>query len=250
MMQISSATSSCAASVPRRSASIAERVSVATTTRVDDWDAARRKTGKCLWPCSVAGHAARQVHARLPAAVRWSPTGSSAVRPAAWAIWSQRSVGRLKRRSPDILRGVLGVPWLEDARPVSAHSVPEENSVLNKRGAYVVRGDPHVASDASHLHEDGVPRQRNTRRRPLMHRQRHSFRADHATHVLNMSETGAAFALCGCAEPNDPPQRCWIRCPVERSILRCRSAASPGRGGGCWPDTVQSPRHRGATHCG
>ncbi|RNC39917.1 hypothetical protein TcCL_NonESM10680 [Trypanosoma cruzi] len=70
-VQISSVTSSCTASGPRRSDSIAERQSVATETRVGDWDAAaRRGTGKCLRPCSVAGHSARQVHARLPAAVR------------------------------------------------------------------------------------------------------------------------------------------------------------------------------------
>ncbi|ESS60486.1 hypothetical protein TCDM_11987 [Trypanosoma cruzi Dm28c] len=72
-VQISSLTSSCTASRSRRSDSIAERESVATGTRVGDWDAAaaaRRGTGNCLRPCSVTGHSARQVHARLPAAVR------------------------------------------------------------------------------------------------------------------------------------------------------------------------------------
>ncbi|RNC58870.1 hypothetical protein TcCL_ESM03479 [Trypanosoma cruzi] len=70
-VQISSLTSSCTASGPRRSDSIAERESVATGTRVGDWDAAaRRGTENCPRPCSVAGHSARQVHARLPAAVR------------------------------------------------------------------------------------------------------------------------------------------------------------------------------------
>ncbi|KAF8297663.1 hypothetical protein TcYC6_0078300 [Trypanosoma cruzi] len=68
--QISSLTSSCTASGPRQSDSIAERESVAAGTRVGDWDAARRGTGKRLRPCSVAGHSARQEHARLPAAVR------------------------------------------------------------------------------------------------------------------------------------------------------------------------------------
>ncbi|EKF28868.1 hypothetical protein MOQ_007366, partial [Trypanosoma cruzi marinkellei] len=48
-VQISSLTSSCTASVPRRSASIAERESVATGTRVGDRDAAAlRGNGKCL----------------------------------------------------------------------------------------------------------------------------------------------------------------------------------------------------------
>ncbi|KAF5217520.1 hypothetical protein ECC02_009621 [Trypanosoma cruzi] len=70
-VQISSVTSSCTSSGPRRSDSIAERESVAAGTRVGDWDAAaRRGTGKCLRQCSVAGRPARQEHARLPAAVR------------------------------------------------------------------------------------------------------------------------------------------------------------------------------------
>ncbi|ESS61943.1 hypothetical protein TCDM_14261 [Trypanosoma cruzi Dm28c] len=70
-VQISSLTSSCTASGPRRSDSIAERESVATGTRVGDWDAAaRRGTENCLRPRSVAGHTARQEHARLPAAAR------------------------------------------------------------------------------------------------------------------------------------------------------------------------------------
>ncbi|KAF8304337.1 hypothetical protein TcYC6_0037780 [Trypanosoma cruzi] len=69
-VQLSSVTSSCTASGQRRSDSIAERESVATGTRVGDLGAARRGTENCLWPCSVAGHSARQVHARLPAAAR------------------------------------------------------------------------------------------------------------------------------------------------------------------------------------
>ncbi|ESS60355.1 hypothetical protein TCDM_14265 [Trypanosoma cruzi Dm28c] len=70
-VQIASVTSSCTARIPRRSDSIAERESVAAGTRVGDRDAAaRRGTENCLLPCSVAGHSARQVHARLPAAAR------------------------------------------------------------------------------------------------------------------------------------------------------------------------------------
>ncbi|ESS61850.1 hypothetical protein TcG_11071 [Trypanosoma cruzi] len=70
-VQIASVTPSCTASGPKRSDSIAERESVATGTRVGDRDAAaRRGTGNCLLPCSVAGHSARQVHARPPAAAR------------------------------------------------------------------------------------------------------------------------------------------------------------------------------------
>ncbi|ESS63144.1 hypothetical protein TCDM_09103 [Trypanosoma cruzi Dm28c] len=56
-----------------RGASIAERESVSSSIRVGDWDAAaaaRRGTGNCQRPYSVTGHSARQVHARLPAAVR------------------------------------------------------------------------------------------------------------------------------------------------------------------------------------
>ncbi|KAF8284640.1 hypothetical protein TcBrA4_0076330 [Trypanosoma cruzi] len=70
-VQISSVTSSCTASGPRRSDSIAEREPVAAGTLVGDRDAAaRRGTGNCRWPCSVTGHSARQDHARLPAAAR------------------------------------------------------------------------------------------------------------------------------------------------------------------------------------
>ncbi|RNE99266.1 hypothetical protein TcG_12466 [Trypanosoma cruzi] len=70
-VKISSLTSSCTASGPRRSASIAERESVAAGTRVGDWDAAvRRGTENCPRPCSVAGRSAQQEHARLPAAAR------------------------------------------------------------------------------------------------------------------------------------------------------------------------------------
>ncbi|PBJ79547.1 hypothetical protein BCY84_02693 [Trypanosoma cruzi cruzi] len=70
-VQISSVTSSCTASGPKRSDSIAERESVAAGTRVGDRDAAAgRGTGNCLRPCSVAGHSAQQEHARLPAAAR------------------------------------------------------------------------------------------------------------------------------------------------------------------------------------
>ncbi|KAF8277585.1 hypothetical protein TcBrA4_0108700 [Trypanosoma cruzi] len=71
VMLISPVTTSCAASSPRRSASIVEREPVAAGTRVGDWEtAARRGTENCPWPCSVAGQSARQEHARLPAAAR------------------------------------------------------------------------------------------------------------------------------------------------------------------------------------
>ncbi|RNC41965.1 hypothetical protein TcCL_NonESM08461 [Trypanosoma cruzi] len=87
-----------------------------------------------------------------------------AVRPVTCVIRSQRGAGRFKGRSSDTVQGVLGVPWLEDAHPAAAHSVPGENSVINKRGADVVRGDPHVAADASQFLEDGISRQQNGRR--------------------------------------------------------------------------------------
>ncbi|KAF8277384.1 hypothetical protein TcBrA4_0111280 [Trypanosoma cruzi] len=71
IMLFSPVTSSCTASSPRRSASIAERESVAAGTRMGDLDAAsRRGTENRLLPCSVAGQSARQEHARLPAAAR------------------------------------------------------------------------------------------------------------------------------------------------------------------------------------
>ncbi|ESS61417.1 hypothetical protein TCDM_14263 [Trypanosoma cruzi Dm28c] len=71
IMLFSPVTSSCNASGPRQSASIAEREPVATGTRMGDWNAAAgRGTGNCLRPCSVAGQSARQKHARLPAAAR------------------------------------------------------------------------------------------------------------------------------------------------------------------------------------
>ncbi|RNC33894.1 hypothetical protein TcCL_Unassigned03368, partial [Trypanosoma cruzi] len=80
IIQIYSVTSSCSASGPRRSASISEWKSVAKGTRVGNWDAAaRRGTGKCPRPCSVTGHSARQVRARLPAAARCTSTGRSFV---------------------------------------------------------------------------------------------------------------------------------------------------------------------------
>ncbi|KAF5213636.1 hypothetical protein ECC02_013831 [Trypanosoma cruzi] len=51
-VELSSVTSLCAASEPRRIDSIAERESVATGTRAGDWDAAaRRGTENCLRPC-------------------------------------------------------------------------------------------------------------------------------------------------------------------------------------------------------
>ncbi|RNC35390.1 hypothetical protein TcCL_Unassigned01736 [Trypanosoma cruzi] len=54
-----------------------------------------------------------------------------------------------------------------------------------------------------------------------MHGRRHSLQADCATHVFNTLRKCEAFVLCGCAGPNDPPQRCWIGGQVDRSILLC-----------------------------
>ncbi|RNF03820.1 hypothetical protein TcG_11282 [Trypanosoma cruzi] len=92
--------------------------------------------------------------------------GKRAVRPAACVIRPQRGAGRFNGRSSDTVRGVLGVPWLEDGHPVAARSVPENNAVLSMRGADAVREDPHVAADASQFLEDGISRQRNGRRCP------------------------------------------------------------------------------------
>ncbi|KAF8281835.1 hypothetical protein TcYC6_0007020 [Trypanosoma cruzi] len=78
--------------------------------------------------------------------------------------WPQRGAGRFNGRSSDTVQGVPGVPWLEYAHPVAAHSAPDNNAVLSMRGADVVRGDPHVATDASQSVEDGISRQRNGRR--------------------------------------------------------------------------------------
>ncbi|KAF8303754.1 hypothetical protein TcYC6_0038040 [Trypanosoma cruzi] len=112
-VELLSVTSSCTASGPRRSDSIAERESVAAGTRVGDWDAAaRRGAENCLWPCSAAEHSARQEHARLPAAERRGLTGSAAVRGVKWrhsgprrmlsegrrAVHRQHSCQRLTRR--------------------------------------------------------------------------------------------------------------------------------------------------------
>ncbi|RNC32902.1 hypothetical protein TcCL_Unassigned04446 [Trypanosoma cruzi] len=54
-----------------------------------------------------------------------------------------------------------------------------------------------------------------------MHGRRHGLQSDCATHVLNILEKCEAFVLCGCAEPNYSPQRCWIGGQVDRSILLC-----------------------------
>ncbi|KAF8286523.1 hypothetical protein TcYC6_0037580 [Trypanosoma cruzi] len=90
-------------------------------------------------------------------------------------------------------------------------------------------GDPHVAAEASRSLEDGIPRKRNTRCRPPKYWLNCGFQADHATHVLNMSEKWEAFVLCGCAELNDPPQRCLIGLQVDRkypSLMRVGRAMS------------------------
>ncbi|RNF04359.1 hypothetical protein TcG_10799 [Trypanosoma cruzi] len=96
---------------------------------------------------------------------------------------------------------------------------PGNNSVLSMRGVDMVRGDLHVAEDASRFLEDGISRQRDNRRFPPKRWLNCSFRTDCATHVLNIPDKCEAFVLCGCAEPNDPPQRCWIGGQVDRSIL-------------------------------
>ncbi|EAN98252.1 hypothetical protein Tc00.1047053508999.49 [Trypanosoma cruzi] len=144
-----------------------------------------------------------------------------AVRPAACVIQSQRGAGRFKGLSSGVVvLAVLGVPWLEDAHPVAAHSAPDENPLLSMRGADVAREDPHVAAEASKFLEDGISRQQNTRRCLPMRRRRRGFHVGYATHVLNITETCEPFVLSGCAELNDPPQRCWIGFQVDRSILR------------------------------
>ncbi|RNC52359.1 hypothetical protein TcCL_ESM10423, partial [Trypanosoma cruzi] len=121
---------------------------------------------------------------------------------------SQKCAGRFDGRSSDTVRSVLGVPWLEDAHPVAAHSVADKNPVLSMRGAGVVREDPHVAADASHSVKYGISRKRNTRHCIPMYRLRHGFRADCATLFLNIPKKCEAFVLCGFEEPNNPPQRC------------------------------------------
>ncbi|RNC52757.1 hypothetical protein TcCL_ESM09967, partial [Trypanosoma cruzi] len=77
--QISSVTQSRTASGATRSASIAERESVATRTRVGDWDVSRKKGMRCLMPFSMASHSAPYEHASLPAAAQCTSTGRSFV---------------------------------------------------------------------------------------------------------------------------------------------------------------------------
>ncbi|KAF8285371.1 hypothetical protein TcBrA4_0037790 [Trypanosoma cruzi] len=171
---------------------------------------------KAAGSCAVRPHRERGCPETQAAAPRIQTHAQQAVRPAACVIRPQRVAGRFNGRSSGT---VHGVPWLEDARPVAAHSVPDGNAVLSVRGANVVRGD-HAVADASRSIEDGASRQRDNRRCLPMRRRRRGFRGGYAPHVLNISEACEPFVLSGCAEPNGPPQRCWIGFQVDRSILR------------------------------
>ncbi|RNC56526.1 hypothetical protein TcCL_ESM05891 [Trypanosoma cruzi] len=181
-----------------------------------------RSAGACETPssCAVRPHRQLGCPGTQVAAPRIQTHAQQAVRPAAWAIRPQKGAGRLYGLSSGVVvRAVVGTPWLEGARPVAAHSVPDGNAVLSVRGANVVRGD-HAVADASRSIEDGASRQRENRRCLPMRRRRRGFRGGYAPHVLNISEACEPFVLSGCAEPNDPPQRCWIGFQVDRSIPR------------------------------
>ncbi|KAF8304261.1 hypothetical protein TcYC6_0037600 [Trypanosoma cruzi] len=142
-----------------------------------------------------------------------------AVRPAACVIRPQRGAGRFKADRLTPLRA-SGRAVAGGRPPRCGSQRPGQQFAAQHEGADVVRGDPHVAAEASRFLEDGIARQRNTRRCLPKYWLNCGFQADHATHVLNMSEKWEAFVLCGCAEPNDPPQRCLIGLQVDRSILR------------------------------
>ncbi|KAF8304302.1 hypothetical protein TcYC6_0039470 [Trypanosoma cruzi] len=159
--------------------------------------------------------------------VKWQRSGSRrtlserrrAVRPAACVIRPQRGAGRFKavRLTPS------GASWCAVAggRPPRCSSQrPRQQFAAQHEGRGCGPGRSHVAAEASRFLEDGISRQRNTRRCPPKYWLNCGFQADCATHVLNMSENCEPFVLCGCAELNDPPQRCWIGFQVDRSILR------------------------------
>ncbi|KAF8284882.1 hypothetical protein TcBrA4_0043190 [Trypanosoma cruzi] len=93
--------------------------------------------------------------------------------------------------------------------------------MLGKRSTIVVVGYPNNVTDAAQSINNSISRKRERCRRFPMHGRRHGLQSDCATHVLNIPETCEAFVRCGCAEPNDPPQRCWIGGQVDRSILIC-----------------------------
>ncbi|RNE96797.1 hypothetical protein TcG_12858, partial [Trypanosoma cruzi] len=101
-------------------------------------------------------------------------------------------------RSSDTVQGVPGVPWLEYAQPAAARSVPGNNAVLSmwwrtRRGPLrTASPGREIVVAAFQCIDDPMVSKRGC-----------------ATHVLNIPETREAFVLCGCAETNDPPQRCW-----------------------------------------
>ncbi|RNC53439.1 hypothetical protein TcCL_ESM09242 [Trypanosoma cruzi] len=80
------------ASGAARSASIAERESVATGICVGDWDVSGRGGMRCPRLFSVARHSALYEHASLPAAARWASTGDH------FSLWSRIIVQRIQMR--------------------------------------------------------------------------------------------------------------------------------------------------------
>ncbi|KAF8305608.1 hypothetical protein TcBrA4_0040610 [Trypanosoma cruzi] len=141
-VQIASVTPSCTASRPRQSASIAERESVATGTRVGDRDAAaRRGTENRLW-----GHAQWQ-DTPLGRCMKGCPQlrgeahrerGESSVqRPASYGPRGSQAASTADRLTPSMA-----------CRGCSSQCTGN-NSVLSMRGADVVRGNLHVEAEAS-----------------------------------------------------------------------------------------------------
>ncbi|KAF8286894.1 hypothetical protein TcBrA4_0024350 [Trypanosoma cruzi] len=107
------------------------------------------------------------------------------------------------------VQGVPGVPWLEYAQPAAARSVPGNNAVLSmwwrtrRSPSKTASPGSEIVFAAFQCIDDPMVSKRGC-----------------ATHVLHIPETREAFVLCGCAETNDPPQRCWTGGQVDRSILR------------------------------
>ncbi|EKF29544.1 hypothetical protein MOQ_006666 [Trypanosoma cruzi marinkellei] len=104
----------------------------------------RRGTGRCPWPCSVAGHSARQERASFPAAARRGATGSPAAREQSDGA-ADSDARSARDDAPSIQRprhgpieaqeasradrltssaAKLGAPWREDARPLQ-HTVSQ-----------------------------------------------------------------------------------------------------------------------------
>ncbi|RNF00453.1 hypothetical protein TcG_11754 [Trypanosoma cruzi] len=100
--------------------------------------------------------------------------------------------------------------------------------MLNRRSAIVAVGYPNSITYAVQSINNSISRKRDWCRQFIMHGRRHRFRIDRGTHVLNTSKKCEAFVLCGCAETNNPPQRCWIGGQVDRSILLCCAGAGHG----------------------